>query len=86
MATAQALSGCNSAIEKYVKDKRPDQKDTPAVTINSPMTLKLTPGKMNGSGSGIALQGTITATNEAFTLGSDKALTLTISRSRVVPQ
>lgn len=83
------IAGCNSQVEDYVKSKKPEFYNNPPAspdTISSPMSLKLTPGKFNGSAADMALQGTVTVTNESFALGGDRAISLTINRTRVRPQ
>jgi hypothetical protein len=85
--TASLLSSCNDFVQNYVAGTKPENIANPTPeSVSSPMSLQLTPGKMNAAGGGIVVQGTIDITNRSFSLGSDRALSLTINRSRVQPK
>ena len=88
MGIAVAMSACNSQVEDYIRAAKPDRITSPTseITVNSPMSIKMTPGKINGSASDMVVQGTITITNQTYAMGSDKAVSLTLSRTRVLPQ
>lgn len=84
------LSGCSGQVEAFVRENKPVKSEPaiemPPAIINSPMAIKLTPGKVNAVADGLAVQGTFTNTNQTFMLGSDARVSLTISRNRVAPQ
>lgn len=84
---AASLLGCNNFVQDYVAEKKPENIDGQTnASVSSPMSLKVTPGRMNAAGGGMVVQGTITTTDQSFSLGSDRALSLTINRSRVQPK
>ncbi len=82
------LSSCGKVVEDYVRGARPsnivDPPKTGPVSSKSPMTLKVGP-HMEGTGSGVAVKGTVTATDKKFQMGTDMAVQLTLSRTRVQP-
>jgi hypothetical protein len=81
------LSGCNNFVQDYVAGTKPENIANPTPeSISSPMSLQMTPEKMNAAGGGMVVQGTISVTNRSFALGGDRALSLTINRSRVQPK
>lgn len=81
------LPGCNNFVRDYVSGAKPGNFASPTPkSISSPMTLHMTPGKMNAVGGGMVVKGSISVTNRSFALGGDRALSLTINRSRVQPQ
>ncbi len=82
------LTGCGSQIENFVREAVPKRDPATEIgtTIDSSMSIKLTPGKMNAAAPDMVVQGTITATNQTYSMGPDHAVTLTLSRTRVTPQ
>ena len=82
------LSACGGSVEDFVKGARRDPLISPAIgtgTVNSPMALKVTAGKLDGTGSDLAIKGTVTTTDKKFQMGPDMAVQLTLSRTRVNP-
>ena len=83
LAAPFGLIACNNQMDQFVRDSRPKGIDVPQISFDSPMAIKVTPAKINGSAEGVALQGTITPTNQKFSMGNDHVVMITTSRSRV---
>lgn len=82
------FTGCSAQVEDYIRQAKPERLNNPPpdLTEGSPLTLKVSPGKFNGSASDMAVQGTITISNQTFSMGSDLSVSLAISKSRVILQ
>ena len=80
------LSACKNQLQDYVKSTKPSNFDQPSTAENSPMSLKVSPGRMSASATNGAIVGAVTPTNRTFMAGSDMAVSLTIHRTRVSPQ
>jgi hypothetical protein len=83
------LSSCGQAVEDFVRGAKPpsnlvDPPKAGPVSSKSPMSLKIGP-RMEGTGSGMAVKGTVTTTDKKFQMGPDMAVQLTLSRTRVNP-
>ena len=79
------LSSCGGSVEDFVKGARRDPASAIGTGVNSPMSFKVTAGKLDGTASDMALKGTVTTTDKKFQLGTDMAVQLTLSRTRVNP-
>lgn len=85
-----ALSACNKQVQDFVKAARPPNIQSPVVTppaaVDSPMSLKVSPGQVTSVGGGKAMTANITPTQKVFAAGGDMSAQLTLSRGRVSPQ
>jgi hypothetical protein len=79
------LSGCSGSVQDYVTGVTPPNTTSPSVGSNGPMALKVSPGRLDGTGTGVAVSANVTATNQ-FHQAGDISVRLTISRTRVTAQ
>lgn len=80
------LSGCSGSVQDFVSGVTPPNTTSPSTNLsNGPMALKVSPGRLDGSGTGVAIQANASATNQ-FHKAGDISVRLTISRSRVSVQ
>jgi hypothetical protein len=79
-----AQAGCNNQVESWVNEVKikPNVPSPTDASISSPMSIKMSPGRLDGKAQGMSVKGNITITNQKFTLGSDASLVLTLNRSR----
>lgn len=86
--TAVTMSlGCDKQVSDYIDGVRRVPRGDTESGQPEPMNFKITSGKLNSTlsgGTGGAITGTISPTNQVLTLGTDMAMSVTIGRARVV--
>jgi hypothetical protein len=77
------LSACSGSVKEFVSAVTPPTTTTPSTgTSNGPMALKVSPGRLDGTGTNVAVTANVTATNQLHQAG-DISVRLTMSRVRV---
>lgn len=75
-------TGCDASVTNFVKKARPAGDRTVPPQSSSPNGIKFSPGKMEATSVDIAVEATVTPTNQ-FMTGGGMSARVGISRTRV---